>query len=156
MGGDKNRRAVAKSNGGGLSGYPSVRFVVGMLIVALGAWFLVPSIQQRRDMEHGVRTIGTLQQEPGDCVDGCQVRFDVAGTPVVADLPAYELIKRFHKGSSLEIRYHPDHPERIALEDDLDPSWIIVDLLIPLMGLILIISALAAWARPRRRRPRTL
>lgn len=122
-------------------------FVLGLLFVAVGAWFLLPSIQETKDLEHGVSTIGTLLEEPADCVGGCRVRFDAAGTSVVAELPAHELIKKFHAGSSLNIRYLPEHPQRIALQDTLGLGPVVLGSLIPFFGLVLITTAVAGWVR---------
>lgn len=123
--------------------------------MASGAYFLATTIQETRDLRHGVRTTATLLDEPSDCSEGCRVTFHVATSSVVAKLPAHDLIKKFHTGSDLRILYKPQDPQRIALADGVGPGPIVLESLIPLMGLILVIASSATWFRSRLRRPRT-
>ncbi|MGW1707189.1 hypothetical protein ACWCP8_17005 [Streptomyces sp. NPDC002206] len=159
MGETTNRRAqppVARSNRHRVLGHPGVHFALGTVVVALGTWwFLVPAVRDTIDLEHGVRAVATLQEEPADCSGGCPVAFDAAGTSVVGRLPAYQLIKRFHEGYSVPIRYQPEHPERIALEDSIGMGPIIFTSILPLLGLLMITLSSAVWIRSWRRRLRT-
>ncbi|WP_137988384.1 hypothetical protein [Streptomyces vilmorinianum] len=136
-------------------GRTGLAFAVGVLVLATGAWFLSMTIQETRDLGHGVGTTATLLDEPSDCSEGCRVTFDVATGSVVAKLPAHELIKRFHRGSDLRIVYVPEDPQRIALADSVGPGPIVLGSLIPLLGLFLVVSSSATWARSRLQRSRT-
>ncbi|MFE5483914.1 hypothetical protein [Streptomyces sp. NPDC056527] len=123
--------------------------------MAVGSYFLASTIRETRDLKGGVRATAVLMDEPSDCFDGCRVTFDVADGPVVANLPADELIKKFHKGSDLSIVYASRDPQRIALADGIGPGPIALASLIPVMGLTLVISSSATWIRSRLRRSRT-
>ncbi|MFC9699822.1 hypothetical protein ACFTWD_03835 [Streptomyces sp. NPDC056943] len=102
-----------------------------------------------------MRATAMLMDEPSDCLDGCRVTFDVANSPVVANLPAHELIKKFHRGSDLSIVYASRDPQRIALADSVGPGPIALASLIPVLGLTLVIDSSATWLRSRLRRSRT-
>ncbi|MFD0142592.1 MULTISPECIES: hypothetical protein [unclassified Streptomyces] len=123
--------------------------------MAVGSYFLATTIQETRDLNGGVGATAVLMDEPSDCFGGCRVTFDVAGSPVVAELPAYELIKKFHKGSDLSIVHASRDPQRIALADGIGPGPIALASLIPVLGLTLAITSSATWIRSRMRRSRT-
>ncbi|MEU4068312.1 hypothetical protein AB0F25_38965 [Streptomyces wedmorensis] len=120
--------------------------------MAAGAYFLAMTIQETRDLTGGVRATAVLMDEPSDCFDGCRVAFDVADRPVVANLPAHDLIKKFHRDSHLSIVYASRDPQRIALADSIGTGPIALASLIPFLGLALVIGSSATWIRSRLRR----
>ncbi|MFB7109764.1 hypothetical protein [Streptomyces sp. NPDC056291] len=139
---------VARSNRRRVLGHPGVYFVIGMVFLALGTWwFLVPTVRDTIDLAHGVRAVAILREEPADCLEGCPVAFDAAGTSVVGRLPAHDLIKNFHEGSSVPIRYQPEHPQRIALEASIGLAPIIFTSIIPLLGLWMTVMSIRWWLR---------
>lgn len=128
--------------------------VVGCLALALGGWFFVGTVRDSADLADGVRATGVLQEEPTGCGGGCAVAFEAEGRTVVGELPASQLVKRYHAGSSVPLLYRADDPRRIALQDGVGPGALVLATLMPLLGLVLVVTSAGSWVGRRRRSTR--
>ncbi|WP_329012513.1 hypothetical protein [Streptomyces sp. NBC_00690] len=94
--------------------------VLALLLGALAILVMFPAAQHLRSFQDGERVSATLHRD-GSCMAGnCQVKFEVDGQPVVADLPVGSGGGKSSVGDRMIVRYQADDLQSAAREDDVE------------------------------------
>lgn len=132
------------------SNRPGITLLVGLSMIVLGTWiFLIPAIHDMGDLRHGEPAVAMLREDPTDCIGGCKLTFEADGRSITAHLAASVLIKKYHKGDMLSVRFDPGRPKHIALESDVGWGPLLFSSIIPLLGLLLVITCLVGRRKSR-------
>lgn len=142
---------AGRQGGGGPALRAALGVALGLVALVLGFWFLGVTVRDTGELGDGVRARAVLLEEPAECGGGCEVAVEVGGRSVVGELPAHQLLKRYHAGSSVPVRYRADNPRRMALEDGVGTGALLLAALLPLLGLLMVVVWAAAWFKRRRR-----